>query len=83
MKAADNPTRVRCSAEGLTLDVAAVQHGRLAPAVRLQVFAQGTATSIGATIPATEGEKLAAAILAAARHASEVQLFAPPASVEP
>jgi hypothetical protein len=54
-----------------------VEHGKLAPAVRLQVYAGDHATSVGATVPAAEAETLATAIVAAARRASEAQLWVP------
>jgi hypothetical protein len=71
------PDRVPLCAAGLHLVVEAVEHGPLAPALTLRVYAGGKATNVGATFPAREAEGLAAAILAAAKRAGEAQLFVP------
>ena len=61
--------RVPLSGAGLVLHVDAISSGLLSPAIRLQVFSHTRATSIGATLPASQAERLASAILDAARRA--------------
>lgn len=75
--------RVPLAAPGLELVVEPVGSGSLAPALTLRVYAGGRATNVGATVPAHHAEALAAAIIAEARRAAELALFAAPEKAAP
>jgi hypothetical protein len=79
---ADHPDRIPLRAEGLHLVAEPVEHGPLAPSVTLRVYAGGKATNVGGTFATEHAAHLAAAIMAAAKRASEAQLFTPAARAE-
>jgi hypothetical protein len=71
------PVGVPLIVEGLDLHIVPVRTGPAAPAVEFRIFSRGNPTNVGGCFSSQHAQALCAAILEAAREASQFQIFAP------